>query len=170
MGSLEISGELQLGVCNHEESCASPHTARKGKHFFLFVCLRGIFYFYNFYWHIVPLQCCVTNSFCLPDYLLSHFSHVRFFATLWTVDHQALLSMGILQAEYWSGLLCPPPGNLLHPGMEPVFLMSPAWAGRLFTTSALEWKSLSHGQLCDSMDYSPPDFSVYGILQARIWE
>ena len=34
MGSLKISGELQLGVCNHEESCASPHTARKGEHFY----------------------------------------------------------------------------------------------------------------------------------------
>ena len=34
--------------------------------------------------------------------------------------------------EYWSGLLCPPPGTLPHPGMEPVFLMSPAWAGRFF--------------------------------------
>ena len=29
MDSLEISGELQLGVCNHEESCASPHTVKE---------------------------------------------------------------------------------------------------------------------------------------------
>lgn len=44
MGSLEISGELQLGVCNHEESHASPHTARKREHFFcLFV--YGVFLF-----------------------------------------------------------------------------------------------------------------------------
>ena len=44
MGSLEISGELQLGVCHHEESHASPHTERKGEDFF--VCLfTGYLYF-----------------------------------------------------------------------------------------------------------------------------
>ena len=30
-------------------------------------------------------------------YVLSHFSCVQFFVTLWTVAHQTLLSMGILQ-------------------------------------------------------------------------
>ena len=42
---------------------------------------------------------------------------------------------GILQ-EYWSRLLCPPEGNLLNPGIEPTSLMSPALAGKFFTTSA----------------------------------
>ena len=32
----------------------------------------------------------------------SRFSHVRFFATLWTVTHQAPLSMGFSRQEYWS--------------------------------------------------------------------
>ena len=50
--------------------------------------------------------------------MLSHFSHVRLFATLWTVAHQALLSMGFSRQEYWSGLLCPPPGDLPHSGIE----------------------------------------------------
>ena len=31
--------------------------------------------------------------------MLNYFSHVQFFATLWTVAHQALVSMGILQAR-----------------------------------------------------------------------
>ena len=39
--------------------------------------------------------------------------------TPWTVAHQAPLFMGILQAEYWSGLSCPPPGDLPNPGIEP---------------------------------------------------
>ena len=43
---------------------------------------------------------------------------------------------GILQARYWSGLLCPPPGDLPDPGMEPMSLLSPALAGRFFTTRA----------------------------------
>ena len=38
--------------------------------------------------------------------------------------------------EYWSRLPCPSPGDLPDPGIEPVSLMSPALAGRFFTTSA----------------------------------
>ena len=51
--------------------------------------------------------------------VLSHFSHVRLFATLWTVAHQASLSMGFSRQEYWSGLPCPPLGDLPNPGIEP---------------------------------------------------
>ena len=29
------------------------------------------------------------------------------------------LSMGFPRQEYWSGLPCPPPGDLLDPGIEP---------------------------------------------------
>ena len=47
------------------------------------------------------------------------FSHVRLFATPWTVAHQAPLSMGFSRQEYWSGLLFPSPGNLPDPGIEP---------------------------------------------------
>ena len=32
-------------------------------------------------------------------------SHVQLFVTPWTVAHQALLSMGFLRQEYWSGLM-----------------------------------------------------------------
>ena len=38
--------------------------------------------------------------------------------------------------KYWSRLSFPPPGDLPDPGTEPVCLMSPALAGRFFTTSA----------------------------------
>ena len=37
---------------------------------------------------------------------------VRVFATLWTVARQAPLSMGFFRQDYWSGLPCPPPGDL----------------------------------------------------------
>ena len=66
--------------------------------------------------------------------MLSHFSHVRLFETLWTVAHQGPLSMGFSRQEYWSGLPCPPPGNLPDPGIEPMSLMSPALATRFFNT------------------------------------
>ena len=33
--------------------------------------------------------------------------------------NQAVLSMEFSRQEYWSGLPCPPPGNLPNPGVEP---------------------------------------------------
>ena len=39
--------------------------------------------------------------------------------TPWTVACQAPLSIRFPRQEYWSGLPCPPPGNLPNPGMEP---------------------------------------------------
>ena len=46
-------------------------------------------------------------------------SRARLFATLWTVAHQALPSMGFSSQEYWSGLTFPSPGDLPDPGIEP---------------------------------------------------
>ena len=51
---------------------------------------------------------------------------------LWTVTHQAPLSMGFSKQEYWNGLPCPPPGDLPDPGMEPGSLMFPVLVGRFF--------------------------------------
>ena len=66
--------------------------------------------------------------------VLSGFSHVWFFETLWTVTPQAPLSMGFSRQEYWSGLPCPPPGDLPDPRIQPESLMSSALAGGFFTT------------------------------------
>ena len=44
------------------------------------------------------------------------------------------LSVAFSRQEYWSGLPCPSPGDLLNPGIKPVFLLSPALASRYFTT------------------------------------
>ena len=68
--------------------------------------------------------------------MLSRFSCVRLFVTLWTIARQAPLSTGVSKQEYWSGLPRPPPGNLPDPGIEPESLTSPALAGGFFTTSA----------------------------------
>ena len=68
-------------------------------------------------------------------YVLSHFSHVRLFATLWTVVCQTPLSMGFSRQEYWSGLLCPPPGDLPDPGIELLPLAAPELPGWFFTIS-----------------------------------
>ena len=62
--------------------------------------------------------------------------HIRFFATLWTVAHQASLSMGFYSQKYWGGLSCPPPGDLSDSGWNPQ-LMAPALGGGFFTTEPL---------------------------------
>ena len=54
--------------------------------------------------------------------------------TPWTVARQASLSTGFSRQEYWSGLPCPPPGGLPHPGIESMSLMSFALAGGFLTT------------------------------------
>ena len=56
--------------------------------------------------------------------------------TPWTVAHQAPLSMGFSRQEYWSGLPCPPPGDLPDPGIKCMYLMPPALAGGFFTTNS----------------------------------
>ena len=73
--------------------------------------------------------------------MLSHFSYVQLFLTLWTVVLQAPLSMGISRQEYWSGLPCTPPGDLANPGIEPSSLKFPALPGGFFTTSTT-WEAL----------------------------
>ena len=76
--------------------------------------------------HLLLGRKAMTNLVCM----LSHFSHVQLFATPWTVACQAPLSMGFsARLEYWSGLPCPPPGDLPDPRT------SPALANGFFTTN-----------------------------------
>ena len=68
--------------------------------------------------------------------MLNQFCHVRLFVTLWTLAYQAPLSMGFYRQECWSGLPCPPPGEIPKPGTKPRSLLSPELAGGFFTISA----------------------------------
>ena len=65
----------------------------------------------------------VAAFFLFPVHrcVLRRFSRVQLFATLWTVARQAPLSMGFSGPEHWSGLPCPPPGDLPDPETEPMF-------------------------------------------------
>ena len=74
--------------------------------------------------------------------VLSHFSRVRPFVTLWTVACQTPLSLVFSRQEYWSGLPCLPPEDLPNPGIEPTSLMFATLADRFFTSSTI-WEALS---------------------------
>ena len=64
--------------------------------------------------------------------VLSRFGPDRICAAPRTVTCQAPLSTGFSRQEHWSGLPCPPPGDLPNPEIEPT---SPALAGGFFTIS-----------------------------------
>ena len=87
--------------------------------------------------------------------MLSRFSRTQLFATLWTVTYQAPLSIGFSRQEYWNGLPCPPPGDLPSPGIEPASLVSPALAGRFFTSELpgkpLSWENWSQISVCSTI-------------------
>ena len=85
---------------------------------------------------------------------------------LWTVAQKALLSKGFSKQEYWSGLSCPPPGDLPEPGVEPASLTSPALAGGFFTTSA-SWEGPRWGQprlLCSTYKTG-----LVGLMEEQVW-
>ena len=70
-------------------------------------------------------------------------SHVWLCVTPWTVAHQAPLSMGCSRQESWSGLLCPPPGDLPDPGIKHISPWYRALSHEFFTTCST-WKAQDH--------------------------
>ena len=83
-------------------------------------------------------------------------------ATLWTVVHQAPLSMGLSRQEYWIRLPFPSPGDLPNPGIEPASPVPHALAGGVFTTEPFgkphslfnDLLSLTSFLLCHGMWFS----------------
>ena len=79
------------------------------------------------------------------------------------IARQAPLSMGFFGQEYWSGLPCPPTGDLSDSGIKPASITSPALAGMFFVVV----QSLSQKIkicLCDPKDCNTPDFPVLHYL------
>ena len=71
----------------------------------------GVYHLLHVY-YLCDLGACVC--------VLSRFGRVQLCTTLWTVAHQALLSMGFSRQESWSGLPCPSPGDPPNSRIEPV--------------------------------------------------
>ena len=134
---LSLSGELKGG----EPHQPLPHLRRKptrgsGRGWHLHFKMKRLYkHCGNFTNNGKVLRSGVGEGICsLPHcskvFLLSPkeslcallYCHVQLFATLWTVSHQAALSMGISGQESWSGLPCLPAGDLPEPAIE---LVSP---------------------------------------------
>ena len=77
-------------------------------------------------WH--DKRCCYGYN---GTSMLSWFSNVRLFATLWTAALQATQSMRFFRQEYWRVLPFPSPGHLPNFEVEPTSLTSPTLAGGL---------------------------------------
>ena len=100
--------------------------------------------------------------------LLSCFSHIRLVATLWTLAHQAPLSMGFSRPEYWSGLPLHSPWYLPNPGIKTKCLASPALAGGFFTTTAtLEVPSNPLSSVQFSFSVMSDSLWPHGLQHAR---
>ena len=99
---------------------------------------------------------------CARACVLSHFSHVQLFETLWTVACQAPLSMRFSRQEYWSGLPCAPPEDLPDPGIKPVSYIS-CIAGRLYPLSDLRRPNMAYTQpITPSYDQESRDMMTAG--------
>ena len=93
---------------------------------------RYLIYSYCWYSKRFPYHCKCQAEVNMCG--LSHFSHIWLFVAPWTVALQAPLSTEFPRQKYWSVLPFHPPGDVSHPGIKPLSLMSPALAGRFFTT------------------------------------
>ena len=64
---------------------------------------------------MLQLKIPVVIYYCYTQMLFTQ----SFFVPLWTVAHQAPLSLEFSRQEYWSGKPFPSPGNLPNPRIEP---------------------------------------------------
>ena len=91
--------------------------------------------------------------------MLSHFSHV----TRWIAARQAPPSVGFSRQGYWSGLPCPPPGDLPDPGIQPTSFAAPTLARGFFNTSST-WEALDKDKQASNVGTSIEG----GVVQQKV--
>ena len=84
-----------------------------------------------------PLSIWIPRQEYWCTYVLSHFSCVLLFETLWSPPGSPVHRFS--RQEYWNGLPCPPPWDLSNPGIQPMVFMSPTLAG--FFTTSVTWET-----------------------------
>ena len=92
-------------------------------------------------------------------------------ATLWTVAHQAPLSMGLSRQEYWTGLPFPSPGHLLHPRMNLHILH---WQADSLTLSHPRSPLCTHNHFLSKLwetveDREAWQVTIHGVAKSWTW-
>ena len=108
----------------------------------------------------VGMEGTYLNMLCVCQSL----SRDLLFAIPWTVACQAPLSMELSRQEYWSGLLCPSPGDLPNPGIEPSLALQ---ADSLTSEPAGKPKKTGVGRLSLLQGIFPTHESNPGLLHGR---
>ena len=93
----------------------------------------------------------------LLAYLLSLFSHAQLFVTLWTVTHQAPLSLAFFKQEYWSGLPCLLQWIFPKQGSNPYLLCLLHWRWVLYPMSHQGSPDMWVNSFWTSSARNPPD-------------
>ena len=103
-----------------------------------------------------PVQSCSKATYKSSMCVCTHANSLQLCPTLcnWTVACQAPLSMGFSRQECWSGLPCPPPGDLPNTGIKPPSFLSPALAVGFFTTRTA-WETHQAYTECQHILYVP---------------
>ena len=138
-----VSGSVTSGSQHTRFPCPSPSVKVRKKWFWSLVTHNFILDgFINLFAVVASVihweHICVLNTYMRAVLL----PLCQLFATQWTIAQQASLSMGFSRQDYRSGLPCPPPEDLLNPGIEPwkpgvkpgVISCNCCIAGRFFTT------------------------------------
>ena len=108
------------------------------------------------WWSIYVGVKLLGHFFLCLTYCVLSCSVVSHSVILWTVAHQAPLSVEFSRQEYCSGLPFPSPGDLPDPGIEPASLTSPAF----FTTSST-WEAQKHWTKWQKVDTSDFTYMKY---------
>ena len=95
--------------------------------------------------------------------VLSCFSYVWLFATLWAVAHQALLSIKFSRQESWTELPFPSPGDFPDPGIKPMSLISPA-----LQVGSLPGKVVPPGKKWNTLQSINEGSSLFSIIKELI--
>ena len=96
--------------------------------------LRWVYVWGQFYGVCSPGYTQYMLILCVCVHACVHAQSCLTFMTPMTIAHQVSLSMGLPRQEHWSGLLFPTPRDLPNSGIKAVFFVSPALAGKFFTT------------------------------------
>ena len=106
----------------------------------------------------IPQEVFLCGCMCVHACTLSL---IQLFVTPWTGAHQAPLSMEFSRQEYWSGVPCPPPGDLPDSGIETLSSCVSSVASESLTTSppGKPWRFS-----CSSL------IQIHDFIGTSIWE